>query len=150
MTKWEDITIEKPKDPYKQNLPFKQRYGDYGLIDFHSIYTLHEENRDFRKSIQNEIVMEEMRTQNILGQHITDEADRTISEVNENTDTRATEIKQKIQEHHNYVVNTVYPRIQSIDTKVDNANSKLDTTIAKVNENKTVIDNIWEKIRTWI
>jgi len=144
MSKWQDITIDKPKEPYKPKKQFKYAYGDYGFDTYDTyMYSLVEENRDFRKDIQNEIVMEELKTQNILGNHITGEADRTIEEVNENTDTRATEIKQKIQEHHNYVINTVYPKIQEIDGEVE-------TITTKVDSNRTVIDNIWNKVRSWI
>lgn len=149
MTKWQDIEIPKPKDPYKQNLPYKQSYNDYGFTDFNGMYSLVEENRDFRQSIQEEIVVESIKAQNKLGNHVTDETDRNISEVNENTDARATEIKQKIQEHHNYVVNTVYPKIQTVETKVDTAISKADTIITKVDDNKSVIDQIWNKVRGW-
>ena len=124
MSKWQDIEIPKPKDQYKQNLPYKQSYNDYGFTDFNGMYSLVEENRDFRKSIQDEIVTEAVKTQNILGNHITGEADRTISEVNDNTDAHATEIKQNIQDHHNYVVNTVYGSVDHLD---GNENWNVDT-----------------------
>ena len=144
MAKWQDITIDKPKEPYSQNLPYLQRYADYGFNTTSvGMYSLPEENRDFRKHIQNEIVMEELKTQNILGNHITDEADRTIQEVNENTDTRTTEIKEKIQEHHNYVVNTVYQKVQEIDNEVDSIKTTVESS-------KTTINNIWDKVRNWI
>lgn len=143
MSKWEDITVEKPKEPYKPKTYNSQNYSDWGFSDANNIYTLVEENRDFRKSIQYEIVMESVKTQNVLGNHITDEADRTIQEVNDNTDERATELKQKISEHHNYVINTVYPKIQEIDSEVE-------TLTTKVDNSRSVIDNIWNKVRNWI
>jgi hypothetical protein len=144
MTKWQEITIDKPKEPYSQNLPYLQRYADYGFATTNvGMYSLPEENRDFRKHIENEIVMEELKTQNILGNHITGEADRTIQEVNDNTDERATEIKQKIQEHHNYIVNTVYPKAQEIDNEVE-------TLTTKVDNSRGVIDQIWNKVKNWI
>ena len=55
MAEWTDIVIPKPKDPYRQNLPFKQTYNEYGYNHDNSIYSLVEENRDFRKYIENEI-----------------------------------------------------------------------------------------------
>lgn len=143
MGKWQDIEIPEKKEPYKQNLKYRQTYNDYGFTDFNGMYSLVEENRDFRQSIQEEIVVESIKAQNKLGNHITDETDRNISEVDENTNARATEIKQKIQEHHNYVVNTVYPKIQTVETKAD-------TIITKVDNSKSVIDQIWNKIRNWI
>ncbi len=143
MGKWQDIELPEKKEPYKQNLKYRQTYNDYGFTDFNGMYSLVEENRDFRQSIQEEIVVESIKAQNKLGNHITDETDRNISEVDENTNARATEIKQKIQEHHNYVVNTVYPKIQTVETKAD-------TIITKVDNSKSVIDQIWNKIRNWI
>lgn len=149
MSKWQDIEIPEKKEPYKQNLKYRQTYNDYGFTDFNGMYSLVEENRDFRQSIQEEIVVESIKAQNKLGGHVTDETDRNISEVDENTNARATEIKQKIQEHHNYVVNTVYPKIQTVDTKVDTANSKADTIITKVDNSRGVIDQIWNKVKGW-
>ena len=149
MSKWQDIEIPEKKEPYKQNLKYRQTYNEYGFTDFNGMYSLVEENRDFRQSIQEEIVVESIKAQNKLGNHITDETDRNISEVNDNTNTRATEIKQKVQEHHNYVVNTVYPKIQTIDTKVDTTNSKADTIITKVDNSRGVIDQIWNKVKGW-
>lgn len=143
MGKWQDIELPEKKEPYKQNLKYRQTYNDYGFTDFNGMYSLVEENRDFRQSIQEEIVVESIKAQNKLGNHITDETDRNISEVDENTNARATEIKQKIQEHHNYVVNTVYPKIQTVETKAD-------TIITKVDNSKSVIDQIWNKVRNWI
>lgn len=135
MAEWNDIVIPKPKDPYKQNLPFKQIYNEYGYNGFNGMYSLCEENRDFRKHIQNEIVMEEVKTQNILGQHVTDEVNRNI----ENTNTRATEIKQLVTQKADYVINTLKPKIETVENKVD--------------ENKTIIDKIWNKVQNmthWI
>ena len=65
MTKWQDITIEKPKEKKKYSQTPVVSYGDYGFVTDFGSYSLHEENRDFRKHIQNEIVMEELKTQNI-------------------------------------------------------------------------------------
>lgn len=139
MAKWTDKTIEKPKDPFKQNLPFVNIYNDYGFDYNNSMYSLTEENRDFRKHIQNEIVMEELKTQNILGQHITDEADRTIQEVNDNTNKRAEELTTHVTDRTNYVITTLQPKIEKVESKVD-------TVTTKVNENKTLLDKIWAKV----
>lgn len=119
MAEWQDIVVPKPKEPYKQNLPFRQTYNEYGYNHNNGMYSLVEENRDFRKYIENEIRMEEVKTQNILGQHITKEANR----VNEHTTARTS-----------YVVNTLQPKIDTIDSKVD--------------ESKNVLDLIWGKVRT--
>ncbi len=129
MAEWTDIVIPKPKEPYKQNLPFKQIYNEYGFNHNDSMYSLVEENRDFREYIENEIRMEEVKTQNILGQHVTDEVNRNIA----NTNVRATEIKQKIDSHHDYVVNTIQPKIED--------------TNAKVTSNTSILNNIWNKVR---
>lgn len=130
MAEWQDIVVPKPKEPYKQNLPFRQTYNEYGYNHNNGMYSLVEENRDFRKYIENEIRMEEVKTQNILGKHITKEAER----VNLNTNTRATEIKEKIDAHHTYVVDTLQPKIEEIDRKAD--------------VNKGLLDLIWGKVRT--
>lgn len=138
MAEWTDIVIPKPKEPYKQNLPFKQGYNEYGFNYDNSMYSLVEENRDFRKYIENEIRMEEVKTQNILGQHVTNEINRNIT----NTNARATEIKQKIDSHHDYVVTT----INTIQPKIEDTN-------AKVTSNTSILNNIWEKVRNithWI
>lgn len=135
MAEWTDIVIPKPKDPYKQNLPFKQIYNEYGFNQSSGMYSLVEENRDFRKYIENEIVMEDLKTQNILGQHITDEINRNI----ENTDTRAQEIKQHVTTKADYVIDTLRPKIEAVDTKVTS--------------NTSILNNIWEKVRNithWI
>lgn len=133
-TEWQDIVIPKPKEPYKQNLPFKQIYNEYGFNQNDSMYSLVEENRDFRKYIENEIRMEEVKTQNILGQHITDEVNRNIR----NTNAHASEIKEKIDSHHNYVVETIQPKTDKIDNIEQNVNSI-----------KQVVNNIWNRIINW-
>lgn len=129
MAEWTDIVIPKPKDPYRQNLPFKQTYNEYGYDHNNSMYSLVEENRDFRKHIENEIKMEEVKTQNILGQHVTDEINRNI----ENTNTRATEIKQHVTTKADYVINTLKPDIQEIKQTV--------------NSNTSILQNIWNKLQ---
>ena len=135
MAEWTDIVIPKPKDPYKQNLPFKQIYNEYGYNPNDSMYSLVEENRDFRKYIENEIKMEETKTQNILGNHITDEINRNIS----NTNARATEIKNHVTQKADYVIDTLKPKIEAVD--------------AKVTSNTSILNNIWNKVQNithWI
>ena len=43
MAEWQDKVIPKPKDPYKQNLPFKQLYNEYRYNNSESYYSLIEE-----------------------------------------------------------------------------------------------------------
>ena len=128
MTKWQDKTIDKPKVPYKQKRPFVSLYNEYGFDYNNEMYSITEENRDFRKKIQHEIIMEELKTQNILGQHITDEANRIIQEVNDHTNIKT-----------DYVIDTLQPKIETLETKVD-------TVTTKVNENKSLLDRIWTKV----
>ena len=128
MAKWQDKTIDKPKEPPKQKLPFVNMYNDYGFDYNNKMYSIPEENRDFRKKIQHEIIMEELKTQNILGQHITDEANRIIQEVNDHTNIKT-----------DYVIDTLQPKIETVETKVD-------TVTTKVNENKSLLDRIWTKV----
>ena len=142
MAKWQDKTIDKPKEPFKQKLPFVNVYNDYGFDYNNKMYSIPEENRDFRKKIQHEIIMEELKTQNILGQHITDEADRTIEEVNEHTDVKTVEIKNHVTDKTNYVINTLSPKIETVDTKVNNVKTTVES-------NQSIITNIWNKIKTW-
>ena len=141
MAKWQDKTIDKPKEPFKQKLPFVNVYNDYGFDYNNKMYSIPEENRDFRKKIQHEIIMEELKTQNILGQHITDEADRTIEEINEHTDVKTVEIKNHITEKTNYVINTLSSKIETVETKVD-------TVTTKINENKSLLERIWTKVNS--
>ena len=141
MTKWQDKTIDKPKVPYKQKRPFVSLYNEYGFDYNNEMYSITEENRDFRKKIQHEIIMEELKTQNILGQHITDEADRTIGEVNEHTDVKTVEIKNHVTDKTNYVINTLSPKIETVDTKVNNVKTTVES-------NQSIIANIWNKIKT--
>lgn len=141
MAKWQDKTIDKPKEPYKQKLPFVSLYNEYGFDYNNQIYSIPEENRDFRKKIQYEIMKEGLQTQNILGQHITDEADRTISEVNEHTDVKTVEIKNHVTDKTNYVINTLSPKIETVDTKVNNVKTTVES-------NQSIITNIWNKIKT--
>lgn len=129
MAEWTDIAIPKPKDPYKQNLPFKQIYNEYGFNHNDSMHSLVEENRDFRKHIEDEIRMEQVKTQNILGQHVTDENNRNI----QNTDTRATEIKQLVTQKADYVINTLKPEIQEVKQTV--------------NSNTSTLQSIWNKLQ---
>ncbi len=131
MAEWTDIVIPKPKEPYKQNLPFKQGYNDYGFNYANGMYSLVEENRDFRKHIQNEIIMEELKTQNILGNHITGEINRNI----ENTDARAAEIKSHVTQKADYVIDTLRPKIEAVN---DN-----------VNQNKGILNTILDILRRW-
>ena len=142
MAKWQDKTIDKPKEPYKQKLPFVSLYNEYGFDYNNEMYSIPEENRDFRKKIQYEIIMEELKTQNILGQHITDEADRTIGEVNEHTDVKTVEIKNHVTDKTNYVITTLSPKIETVDTKVNNVKTTVES-------NQSIITNIWNKIKTW-
>ena len=142
MAKWQDKTIDKPKEPYKQKLPFVSLYNEYGFDYNNEMYSIPEENRDFRKKIQYEIIMEELKTQNILGQHITDEADRTIAEVNEHTDVKTVEIKNHVTDKTNYVITTLSPKIETVDTKVNNVKTTVES-------NQSIIANIWNKIKTW-
>ena len=142
MAKWQDKTIDKPKEPPKQKLPFVNMYNDYGFDYNNKMYSIPEENRDFRKKIQHEIIMEELKTQNILGQHITDEADRTIGEVNEHTDVKTVEIKNHVTDKTNYVITTLSPKIETVDTKVNNVKTTVES-------NQSIITNIWNKIKTW-
>ena len=142
MAKWQDKTIDKPKEPFKQKLPFVNAYNDYGFDYNNKMYSIPEENRDFRKKIQHEIIMEELKTQNILGQHITDEADRTIEEINEHTDVKTVEIKNHVTDKTNYVINTLSPKIETVDTKVNNVKTTVES-------NQSIITNIWNKIKTW-
>lgn len=128
MTKWQDKTIDKPKVLYKQKRPFVSLYNEYGFDYNNEMYSITEENRDFRKKIQHEIIMEELKTQNILAQHITDEADRIIQEVNDHTNIKT-----------DYVIDTLQPKIETVETKVD-------TVTTKVNENKSLLDRIWTKV----
>ena len=128
MTKWQDKTIDKPKVPYKQKRPFVSLYNEYGFDYNNEMYSITEENRDFRKKIQHEIIMEELKTQNILGQHITDEANRIIQEVNDHTNIKT-----------DYVIDTLQPKIETVETKVD-------TVTTKVNENKSLLERIWTKV----
>ena len=142
MTKWQDKTIDKPKVPYKQKRPFVSLYNEYGFDYNNEMYSITEENRDFRKKIQHEIIMEELKTQNILGQHITDEADRTIGEVNEHTDVKTVEIKNHVTDKTNNVINTLSPKIETVETKVNNVKTTVES-------NQSIITNIWNKIKTW-
>ena len=142
MAKWQDKTIDKPKEPYKQKLPFVSLYNEYGFDYNNAMYSILEENRDFRKKIQYEIMKEALKTQNILGQHITDEADRTIAEVNEHTDVKTVEIKNHVTDKTNYVINTLSPKIETVDTKVNNVKTTVES-------NQSIITNIWNKIKTW-
>ncbi len=136
MAEWSDIIIPKPKEPYKPKTKVKQVYNEYGFGGNTGMYSLVEENRDFRKHIENEIVMEAVKTQNVLGNHITDEINRNI----ENTDNRATEIKQKIDSHHDYVVNT-------IETKINSVKNTVESNTATLNSNTTILNRIWEKLQ---
>ena len=141
MAKWQDKTIDKPKEPLKQKFPFVNMYNDYGFDYNNKMYSIPEENRDFRKKIQYEIIMEELKTQNILGQHITDEADRTIGEVNEHTDVKTVEIKNHVTDKTNYVITTLSPKIETVDTKVNHVKTTVES-------NQSIIANIWNKIKT--
>ena len=135
MTQWKDKEIPEKKEPYKQKLPFKQIYNEYGYNGADAYYSLNEERRDFRKNIQEEIVVEGINTQNVLGRHISEETDRNI----ENTDERAEEIKEQVASKAEYVIDTLSPKIDAVDSKVTS--------------NTTVLNSIWDKVKNithWI
>jgi uncharacterized coiled-coil DUF342 family protein len=88
-------------------------YNEYGFGNNAQIYSLNEENRDFRKKIQNDISSESDDIQELVTQHVTDETNRTISKI----DTNTVQIREDIQ---------------SVEQKVD--------------ENKSLLDMIWEKV----
>lgn len=121
-------------------------YNDYGFseinpgtIDFGidgienknigSTYTLQEEYRDWRK---------------VVKQHITNEADRTIKTVNEFTDERVEKAEDKITAHvtaqSQYVINTLNPKIETVDSKVDEVK-------ATQAEHTTLLGRIMDAIR---
>ena len=138
MARWQNIVIDEPKPKKIQSLPIIYNYNDYGFDYGNKMYSLPEENRDFRKRIENKIVTEHINTQNVLGNHISDEIDRNI----ENTDTRANEIKQKIQEHHSYVINTVKPELDTIKQNTQDIK-------ATQSEHTSRLAQIWNKISIW-
>ena len=189
MAKWQDKTSPKPKEKRKDKSSRRNRFYDYGIYDEDYLLTFPEETRNTIKAIQHEIVMEHMKTQNVLGNHITEETDRAIQEVNDNTDTRASEInaniddtrtkvRQDIANVNTYIVHTLYPKTQEIDTevegvsgrvntidskvdtlttkvnsvsgKVDAVSGKVDTVIEKENDNHTLLVNIWNRVRDMI
>ena len=189
MAKWQDKTSPKPKGKRKDKTNRRSRFYDYGIYDDDYLLTFPEETRNTIKEIQHEIIMEHMKTQNALGNHITEETDRAIQEINDNTDTRASEInaniddtrtkvRQDIANVNTYIVHTLYPKTQEIDTevegvsgrvntidskvdtlttkvnsvsgKVDAVSGKVDTVIEKENDNHTLLVNIWNRVRDMI
>lgn len=72
--------------------------------------------------------------------HITEVEERLIKEINDakgnintNVDAAETAIISKIEEHNNYVINTIQPKIKAVQTTV--------------NENKNTLQSIWNKIK---
>lgn len=94
-------------------------------------YTLQEEYRDWRR---------------VVKQHITNEADRTIKTVNEFTNERVDMAENKIMQHVSdkttYVINTLTPKIVSVDNKVNDVKSKQDEHTTLLNRILTAINNI--------
>ena len=121
-------------------------YG-YGVdTDTARHITFPEERRNWRKYIEA-----------TLKEHITNEADRTIETVNDNTDTKVeaakttivnrvdtaeTNIKAKVDNVNSYVVNTLKPEVDSIKSTVEDNKTALSGITNTVN-------NIWNKIRNW-
>lgn len=86
----------------------------YGFKEQDYLKTWLEETRDWREHEHT---------------HIT-EVEKNI---NANVDAAETAIISKIEEHNNYVVNTIRPKIEAVQTTV--------------NENKNTLQSIWDKIK---
>lgn len=100
----------------------------YGYGENNTLYTWLEETRDWRDS----------HTQHLTEStnKIMENVDNTREEVNANVDAAETAILDKIEEHHEYVINNVVPVVNEIKNTV--------------NEGQSTINNIWNKIRTAI
>ena len=159
MAKWQDKTSPKPKEREKNRQDRKSRFYDYGIYDEDYLLTFPQETRNTIKEIQHEIIMEHMKTQNVLGNHVTEETDRAIKEVNDNTNARAneinaniddsrTKIRQDISNVNTYIINTLYPKVQEVDTEVENVDRKASTIDTKIDTLTTKVNTIDEKAET--
>lgn len=84
----------------------------YGFKEQDYLKTWLEETRDWREHEHTHLSEVEER--------LTKEINDAEISINTNVDTAETAILRKIEEHNNYVVETIQPKVESIETKVDN------------------------------
>lgn len=117
------LNIYSKENKYKM---ITNNINEYGYKENNSLYTWLEETRDWRKHEHEHL--EEAKTE-IMNN--TDEAEAAIIK---EVDDSKTEILNKIEEYNTYVVTNIVPKVTSIQKTVE--------------ENKTTLANIWNKIRT--
>ena len=97
----------------------------YGFKEQDYLKTWLEETRDWREHEHTHLAEVEER--------LTKEINDAEESINANVDAAETAIISKIEEHNNYVVNTIRPKIEAVQTTV--------------NENKNTLQSIWDKIK---
>lgn len=97
----------------------------YGFKEQDYLKTWLEETRDWKEYERTHITEVEER--------LTKEINDAKKNINANVDAAETAIISKIEEHNNYVVNTIQPKIKDVQTTV--------------NENKNTLQSIWNKIK---
>ena len=97
----------------------------YGFKEQDYLKTWLEETRDWKEYEHTHITEVE--------EKLTKEINDAKENINTNVDAAETAIISKIEEHNNYVVNTIQPKIKDVQTTV--------------NENKNTLQSIWNKIK---
>lgn len=98
----------------------------YGFKEQDYLKTWLEETRDWREHEHTHITEVEER--------LTKEINDAEENINANVDAAETAIISKIKEHNNYVVNTIQPKVESIETKVDNHTGLLTNIESLINQ----------------
>ena len=98
----------------------------YGFKEQDYLKTWLEETRDWREYEHTHITEVEER--------LTKEINDAEENINANVDAAETAIISKIEEHNNYVVNTIQPKVESIETKVDNHTGLLTNIQSLINQ----------------
>ena len=97
----------------------------YGFKEQDYLKTWLEETRDWKEYEHTHITEVEKR--------LTKEINDAEENINTNVGAAETAIISKIEEHNNYVINTIQPKIKDVQTTV--------------NENKNTLQSIWNKIK---
>lgn len=98
----------------------------YGFKEQDYLKTWLEETRDWREHEHTYITEVEKR--------LTKEINDAEKNINTNVDAAETAIISKIEEHNNYVINTIQPKVESIETKVDNHTGLLTNIQSLINQ----------------
>lgn len=103
----------------------------YGFNEQVYLKSWMEETREWREHEHTHLVEVEQR--------LTQEINEAKQNINNNVDAAENAIVNKIEKHNNYIIGTIQPKIESIETKVDNHTGLLTNITSLINQILTKI-----------